>query len=452
MATIAYMNRYLWAKGELTEPKLTLLFSPPTTRSLTVTLALHDYNGVKVTDDYTTTVGAGTSSKTIELGDYLNAQQTAKGFGSGVYVLIVKVVETNEVFTLPLLVTLGYVSAPDIPDREYLQYYTVFDKVLGAYFNLPPTLDYIPSDPRFMVYAYLHRENKGRLIGLSEIGTVVFDTGYHQLALITVTLSFSSLRDMIMHMLGHSYGLTPTVAQRVLEAINAGDYDTALKLLRPFYMITFIGRVLTVEFDTANYEIRLQSEVYLGQWDWSRLFQWGAIGCAVGIIVAGIIAGVTGGAGAVTFPILLGGCIAGGLLGMVIGVRSSASSDQPNTIPDYNKDIEEAGKRAKETNNAYYNEAKGILDDWLSQGKITQDDYNKMMKVLTDWKTAMDSAIDDIVGLATARVTQAYNDGYRKGYDEGYKEGYNKGVSESKAWIIGAGVGGLLVGFALGRR
>jgi hypothetical protein len=448
MPTLAYLSRNIWAKGELTEPKLVILFSPPVTRSLTVTLALHDYNGVKVTDDYTTTVPAGTASRTIELGDYLNAQQTAKNFGSGVYVLIVKVVETNEVFTLPLLITLGYVSAPDIPDREYLQYYTVFDRVLGAYFNLPPTLGYIPSDPRFWVFAYLHKENKGRLIGLSEIGTVVFDTGYHQLALITVTLSFSSLREMIMHMLGHSYGLTQAVAQRVLEAISAGDYDTALKLLRPFYMITFLGRVLTVEFDTANYEIRLQSEVYLGQWDWSRIFQWGAVGCAVGIIVAGIIAGVTAGAGAVTFPILLGGCIAGGLLGMVIGVRSSASSDQPHTIPDYNRDIEEAGKRAKETNNKYYNEAKGILDDWLSQNKITQDDYNKMMKVLTDWKMAMDSAIDDIVGLATARVTQSY----RKGYDEGYKEGYKKGVEESKMWIMGAGIGGFLAGFALGRR
>jgi hypothetical protein len=448
MATLAYLSRNIWAKGELTEPKLTLLFSPPTTRSLTVTLALHDYNGVKITDDYTTTIPAGTASRTIELGDYLDAQQTAKGFGSGVYVLIVKVVGTGEVFALPLMVTMGYVLAPDIPDREYLQYYTVFDRVLGAYFNLPSTINYIPSDPRFMVFAYLHRENKGRLIGLSELGTVVFDTGYHQLALITVTLSFSSLKDMIMHMLGHSYGLTPTVAQRVLEAISAGDYDTALKLLRPFYMITFIGRVLTVEFDTASYEIRLQSQVFLGQWDWGQIFQYGAIGCAVGIIVAGIIAGVTGGAGAVTFPILLGGCIAGGLLGMVIGVRRSASSDQPQTIPDYVKDIEEAGKRAKELNSNYYDETKGILDDWLDQGKITRDDYDKMMKVLTDWKTAMDSAIDDVVGLSTAKVTQAY----RKGYDEGYKKGYEKGVSESKMWIAGAGVAGLLAGFVLGRR
>jgi gas vesicle protein len=440
MATLAYLDRNIWAKGELTEPKLNLVFSPATGSTLTVVLALYDYNGVKVTDDYSTTIPAGTPSKTIVLGDYLDAQQTAKGFGSGFYVIIVKITETNEVFALPLIVTLGYITPPAIPDSQYLQYYTVFDRVIGTYLNLPPTISYIPSDPRFWVYAYLHKENKGRLIGLSETGSIVFDTDYHQLALITLTLKFNSIDEMITHMLAHSYGLTASVVLNAMDAINRGDYDTALKLLRPYYMITFLGRMITAEFDTANYEIRIKTQVYLGQWDWGKIFSWGAIGCGVSVLGAVVITAVTAGVGAITAPLVAGACLAGGAIGAGLAVITSTSSDKPETTTVYVTKIVEEGEKAKQQNQQYYNDAKSILDTWLQQGKITQDDYNQMMNALNTWKTGMDSAIDDIVKLSEEMIKKAYDDGYKKG------------VSESKAWIIGAGAGGLLLGFLLGRR
>jgi hypothetical protein len=443
MTTLAYLSKHIWVKGELTEPKLNLVFSPATSRSLTLVLALSDYNGFKVTDDYQTTIPSGTVSKTIDLGDYLNTQQTVKGFGSGIYVIIVKINETNEVFALPLLVTLGAVYSPSIPDKEYLQYYTVLDTVVGAYFNIPPTIDYIPSDPKFLVYAYLHKGNKGRLIGLDLYGNIEFDTDYHQLALITFTLKFNSVKDMLTHMLGHSYGLTRSVILNVLDAINSGDYNTALTLLRPYYMITFIGRMLTVDFDTANYEIRIKTQVYLGQWDWSQVIGWGAIGCGVGMLGAAVIAGVTGGLGAITAPILMMGCGIGGTIGTGIGVLQSASSDNPDTVRKYVNDLEDKGKKAKEQNQQYYNDAQGLLSLWLQQGKITQDDYNQMIKILNSWKTTMDAVIDDIVNLAKTGIEESYK--------KGYNDGYNKGKEESKMWIIGAGVAGLVVGIALGR-
>ena len=440
MPTLAYLSRNIWAKGELTEPKLNLVFSPATDRSLNLVLALHDYNGVKVTDDLTITIPSGTTSKTIELGDYLNAQQTAKNFGSGFYVIIVKIIETNEVFALPLLVTLSYITPPSIPDREYLQYYTVFDKVLGTYINLPSTMEYIPSDPKFLVYAYLHKENKGRLLGISETGSIIFDTGYHQLAFITLTLKFNNVKDMVTHMLGHSYGLTTSVILNVMDAINKGDYDTALKLLRPYYMITFLGRMVTAEFDTAKYEVRVKTQVYLGQWDWQKILSWGAIGCGISILGVVALAVVTAGVGAVTAPLVAGACIAGGAIGAGLAVITSTSSDKPETITIYVNTVREEGEKAKKQNQQYYGDAKSILDKWLSEGKITQEDYNQMMSVLSTWKTAMDSAIDDIVKLSEEMIKKAYEDGYKKG------------VEESKKWIIGAGVGGLILGYMMGRR
>jgi len=440
MPTLAYLSRNIWAKGELTEPKLNLVFSPATGSTLTVVLALHDYNGVKVTDDLTITIPSGTTSKTIELGDYLNAQQTAKNFGSGFYVIIVKIIETNEVFALPLLVTLSYITAPSIPDSQYLQYYTIFDRILGTYINLPPTLNYLPSDDRFWVYAYLHKENKGRLLGLDKYGNIVFDTGYHQLAFITLTLKFNSIKDMLTHMLAHSYGLTAGVVLNAMDAINRGDYDTALKLLRPYYMITFLGRMVTVEFDTASYEIRIKTQVYLGQWDWGKIFSWGAIGCGVAVLGVVALAVVTAGVGAVTAPLIMGACIAGGAIGAGLAVITSTSSDKPETIIIYVNTVKDEGEKAKKQNQQYYNDAKSILDAWLRQGKITQDDYNQMMTALNAWKTAMDSAIDDIVKMSEEMIKKAYDDGYKKG------------VEESKKWIIGAGAGGLLLGLLLGRR
>jgi uncharacterized membrane protein len=440
MTTLAYLDRNIWAKGELTEPKLNLVFSPPPIPGVHVVIALHDYNGVKITDDLTVTIPSGTASKVIELGDYLDAQQTAKGFGSGFYVIIVKIPETNEIFALPLIVTMGYITGAEIPDRENLQYYTIFDKILGTFINLPPTINYIPSDDRFWVYAYLHKENKGRLLGISKIGTVTFDTGYHQLAFITITFRFPGISEMITHMLAHSYGLTKTVILNVLDAINRGDYETAVKILRPYYMITFLGRMIGAEFDREKGEIRVKTQVYLGQWDWGKIFSWGAIGCGVSVLGAVAVTAVTAGLGSVSIPLIAGACIGGGALGVGLAVITSTSSDKPETITIYVNTVKTEGEKAKQQNQQYYSDAKGILDKWLSEGKITQDDYNQMMNALNTWKTGMDSAIDDIVKLSEEMIKKAYDDGYRKG------------VEESKTWIIGAGLGGLLIGYMMGSR
>jgi len=441
MPAVAYLSRNLWAKGEITEPKLIILFHPKTTTNMTLSLALFDVNGVQVTDTYTTSIPSGSDKKVVELGDYLNAQQTAKGFGSGIYFIIAKITETNEVWALPLIVTIGYISISQLPDMDYLQYYTVIDLVTGTYFNLPKTIQVLPSDPRFRVYAYYHKEKKGRLIGISEIGSIIFDTGYHQLALITTTLKFNSTSEMLKHMLAHSYGLTDNVALRTLEAIEAGEIQEALKLLKPLYVFTFIGRAIGVEFDTTNYEIKIKSQVYLGQWDWSKILSWGAIGCGVAVATATIVTALTAGIGAISFPLIAGACIAGGALGIGLAVVTSTSSDQPREkIIEYHRIVERTVIDTKTKNEQYHSEATNLLSQWLQQGKITQEDYDKMKKILDDWKTQIDASLDDILLVSKQTI------------DSAYEEGKEKGREEAKWWIIGAGIGGLAVGILLGRR
>jgi hypothetical protein len=439
MSTIGYLSINVWAKGWLTEPKLILLFDPPTSAIRTLSYALFDANGVQVTDTATTSIPAGSTEFTRDLGDYLNAQQTAKGFGAGLYFIIAKIVETNEVFALPLIVTISTLMFTP-PEPEYLISYSIIDKVTGAYMYLPKTLEVLPTDPRFMLFAHYHKENKGRLIGIDELGNIVFDTGYHQLAYITLKLKFNSTRDMLFHMLSHSYGLTRKVALEALKAIRTGVVEDALKLLRPFYSFTFIGRVLTVEFDTVNYEIRLKTSTYLGQWDWSKILSWGAIGCGVAVAGAVVVTAVAAGIGSVTLPLVLGACVAGGAVGAGLAVLTSSSSDQPQTVINYYNYVYQEAEKAKQTNETYYDDATSVLNRWLEEGKITQDDFNEMKRILDSWKVSMDTAIDDIVETT------------KKGIDEAYNAGYKKGVEESKVWIVGAGVGGFLAGLVLGRR
>jgi hypothetical protein len=227
MATIGYLSINMWAKGWLTEPKLIIIFDPPTPEVRTLSYALFDANGVQVTDTATTAIQAGTSEFEVVLGDYLDAQQTAKGFGSGLYFIIAKIVETNEVFALPLIVTIStLVFTP--PEPEYLTSYSVIDTVTGAYLYLPKTLEVLPTDPRFLLFAHYHKGNKGRLVGIDQYGNITFDTGYHQLAYVTLTLKFDSAKDMLMHMLSHSYGLTRRAMLEVLKAINEGKLKRRL--------------------------------------------------------------------------------------------------------------------------------------------------------------------------------------------------------------------------------
>jgi hypothetical protein len=67
-----------------------------------------------------------------------------------------------------------------------------------------------------------------------------------------------------------------------------------------------------------------------------------------------------------------------------------------------------------------------------------------MKAILDNMITTFKSTLDDIVSVGAKSVEEAYN--------EGFNDGYKKAVEERKWWIIGSGLGGLLIGMALGRR
>jgi hypothetical protein len=254
---------------------------------------------------------------------------------------------------------------------EYLQYITVLDFVTGAYRNLPKTMTHIPIDPRFRVYLYFHKNNKGRLVRLTELGTPEFDTGYHQLVVGTLTLKFNSVDGMLYHMLLHSYGLTDSAIAMVMEAIRLGNYSEALKILIPFYSYTWIGRMLAVEVDTVNKEIKIEAQMYLGQWSWEGFIGGGIAGCAAGIGVALIIGAF--GLIPLSGAIIGGACASGFAIGSVIGAKTidnktiSASTDKPETLSAYWETMKERYKYYEEKMTGYYNEAITTLSTWKEQ-------------------------------------------------------------------------------------
>ncbi len=443
LVELAYLNYNVWVRGWLADPRLYIVRKGPGTKDETITYVLVDANGNPVTDPASTVFPASAAVKEIVLGDYLDAQFRAKGLGDGFYFILVKNETQNYIWALPLICTTSAISAPSI-DPERLQYYTIFDKVLGAYINVPKTVDLLPATDRFEVYAYFKDGNKGRLVKIDKYGQVVMDTGYHQLAVVRTEIIFSSFKEMVTHMLAHSYGLTNTVIQRVLETIDAGDYDTALKLLRPFYLFTWIGTLIDYDFiadaTKGDYRIVIRSSVFLGEFDWAKIFKWGALGCGITVAVAMVIAALTAGIGGITAPLVLGACLVGGAIGASLAVEASGSTDKRETIMHIYKIIDEKKSEALQKNQQGFNSAKEILDKWLQEGKITKDDYDQMMKALSNWKTTMDTSIEELAGTAKQAVDAAYDAGYKKG------------VEESKTWIAVAGVGGLVVGFILGKR
>jgi hypothetical protein len=248
-------------------------------------------------------------------------------------------------------------------------------------------------------------------------------------------------------MFSHSYGLTPNVAQQALQAIIQGDPIEAITLLRPHYMYTWIGTVLDYDFivDAQNniYKIIVRSAVYLGEFDWVKVLKLGVVGCVAGIGGAVVATAVSGGTLAFTLPLGVKACVAGVISSLgtsvIVGIDMSKSTP-PGTLTDFFNKLKEMGDEAKQKNEYYYNQAVSLLQQWLQQGKITQDDYNQMMKILNNWKTTMDQSIDDIVSYGQAAIYAGYNSGKTEGEQSCWK------------WTALAGVGGFALGVITGKH
>jgi len=431
MVSLAYLDINVWISEWLSQPNLIILYKPAPTVDKTIQYFLVDMNGTVVTDTASTTLTAGTEKISINLGDFINAQKSLYGFGAGLYFVIVKIVEDNAVFALPLFISEVSISDPPT-GRDNLDHFFIIDKITGYMMKLPATLTPIPVDSRYMVFAYYHYQGKGRIVHFDSTGTK-FDTGYHKFVKMKLKLSFSSLEDMLYHMLMRSWNIPDTVVERIITEINNGNYTEVFNLLRPYYSFTWIGRTVKIDFDSTKYEITITTYTYLGQFDWSKILSWGAFGCSVAVGVAMLATALTAGVGSITLPLVAGACLAGGATGIGLAIITSTSSGGDKAIIEDAKSTAEEGKSA---NQDYYNQAKTVLDNWLSQGKITQTDYDKMKQILDDWYAKMNAVIDELV----ADVQRAYDVGKSEGRDE------------MKTWAIAGTVGGFTLGLLLGRR
>ena len=430
---VAYLSVNIHVTGWITDPVLTLMFKPPTTESKTLNAALLDPNGLIVTDTFIYNIPAGTSTISINLGDFINAQRTVRNLPVGQYFLLIKIVEDNAVFTQNIFLSSTATTIPSDPDNAYLGHIAVIDKVTGTLLKLPPTLNLVPTDDRYLVFLYYHKEGKGRLVKL--LGPAVeLDTGYHKFVKLKITLKFNTATNLLYYMYMRAWNIPRNVATALLDAIEAGEITEAVRLLKPLYagLSYSLGRGY-VEIDTASNEIREYVYVYLGQIDWAKVFGFGALGCGLAAAVAIAITIYTAGVGSVTLPLVLGACMAGAAAGVGVAVITSTTSLGTTQI---REEARATGNKAKGELSEAHADAINLLNTWLAQGKITQEDFNKMKELLDRMKDVSFTAIDELV-----------ND-----VEEAYREGYRKGVDESKHWIIASGIGGALLGLLIGRR
>ena len=412
----------------------------------TIQYAIADNNGYIVTDTGQTTFPASSTTLIIYIADFIRQQFQLKELPPGFYFVLVKNVTNNQGWALPVIVASSTFTSPFYGDPN-LQYYTVFDKYYGLYTHITSKAISLPADSRYEIYAYFKKGKYGRLVKIDNLGRILLDTGYHHHVILSLELNFNSLTDFATHMFTHSYGLTPKIAQQTLQAILTGDPIEAITLLRPFYMYTWIGTVLDYDFivDTVNniYKIIVRSAIYLGEFDWWKVLKIGAIGCVAG--VAGAVVATVASAGALSFtlPLAFGACSAGAIAGLGVGVIAGVDmspSTPPQTIINYTNIIEQKGNEGKKKNENYYNDAASLLQQWLQQGKITQDDYNQMMSILNNWKTTINQTIDDIVSTAKTAI------------EAGYEAGKEEGRKEATMWIALAGVGGFALGVIVGKH
>ena len=442
----AYIERQVIDLTISQYPRLYITRNSTTLTDEIIQYAIADNNGYIVTDTGQATFPASSTTLIIYIADFIRQQFQLKNLPPGFYFVLIKNVTTNQGWAIPVIVTSSTFTSPFYGDPN-LQYYTVFDKYYGLYTHITNKAISLPADNRYEIYAYFRKGKQGRLVKIDNLGRILLDTGYHHHVILSLELNFNSLADFATHMFTHSYGLTPNVAQQALQAILMGDPIEAITLLRPYYMYTWIGTVLDYDFivDTVNniYKIIVRSALYLGEFDWGKVLKIGAVGCVAGIAGAVVATVASGGTLSFTLPLAVGACVTGTVAGLgtavITGVDMSPQTP-PGTIINYFYILDEKGREAKQKNENYYNQAKNLLDQWLQQGKITQDDYNQMMEILTNWKTTMDQSIDDIVSTAKTFI-QA---GYSKGKDEGEQSCWK--------WTALAGVGGFALGVIVGKH
>jgi len=378
-------------------------------------------------------------------------------------------------WTIPILFTTSLDPRPLFgEDEQYLQHFFIVDPGSGLMLGVSPEIfayDMVNTD-EYMVFAYFHKGNQGRVVRIYK-GSIVSDTGYAEFGVFRVSIKFNSASDMAYYMLQRSLGVPPSVMANATSSIASGDYVTAIRVLRPFHIVTLPSTTINISYDLTNYVISYDVEVALGQIDWLKLLSATFIGCGVGMAVGIglIVTGYLAPVGAWVIATTIGGCLVGAGVGIAVQTLSTGSSsappESPNSMINFTKDITDAVSLALNSVYAMYNDANRIITQWYREGKISSNDYNLAIQVLDKNKETVISRLGDISNRYNTLINQAYQSGYQSGYSkgfsdgksagygEGYNKGYNEGYSKGKAdminWAVVSGVAGLVGGVLIGK-
>jgi hypothetical protein len=187
--------------------------------------------------------------------------------------------------------------------------------------------------------------------------------------------------------------------------------------------ITNVGTSVTRNSD-GSYTVtaRMQVDLY-SQIDWQRLIH---LLAGVGSVIGGVLLLIASGGFSAPVSWTM---IAGGLTFIAAGIISLY--DTSYNAPTYVKE-QAALTVQKATNeiNTYVGSLTDYLNQLLSQGKITQDDYNTIMNYVNGVVNAAKEGMSELQNLV----------------DKAFQEGYNKAKNEMMTWLVLAGVGGFVAG------
>jgi hypothetical protein len=187
--------------------------------------------------------------------------------------------------------------------------------------------------------------------------------------------------------------------------------------------ITNVGTSVTRNAD-GSYTVtaRMQVDLY-SQIDWQRLLH---LLAGVGSVIGGVMLLIASGGFSAPVSWVM---IASGITFLAAGIISLY--DTSYNAPTYVK--EQAAltvQKAINEMNTYVGSLDNYLKQLLAQGKITQDDYNKIMNYVNGVVSSAKEGMSELQNLV----------------DKAFQEGYNKAKNEMTTWLILAGIGGFVVG------
>ncbi|MEM4675234.1 MAG: hypothetical protein QXM12_02980 [Nitrososphaerota archaeon] len=451
----------LHARGWITEPKLFVLFEAPTTRSLTLRVVIADLNGKAVSDEYSTTIPAGTRVFSRDLGDFIDAQRTAKNIPAGIYTLIASVYDGTTLLDVVAFTVFLVNTAISITPREDIIDVVVIDKWTAMSVRASKYQP-IPADERYTVFVVSRSGNSGR-IEVYDGGFLTYDSGYHRYVQIRIKRKFTSTEQMFDYVFSNSY-MPIFVAREFLREAEVRSKKELIPALMPFYisrsvMPGYIGAIA----DTENLEIVEEFLMFFGWFDWKAIFdnlitKLGIAGCVIG---AGASVIATKGAAAPIAYALAKGCLMGGSIGAGIGILVETvksyfikdttpppPSPPPPPPPPPPPDIKPYQDEFDESKTAL----EELLTQWRDQGRITQAEFETAMKHLSTMKEMYEATIKDLYDYAETIYEKAWSEGWNKGYQEGYSRGRDEERRKLVPYALGSGAVGLVIGVLIGRR